>query len=255
LRQWLIGICFCLLAAFFISDISEGAGTLKVTFKSKAANGTEQPLSYAYAYLRSAAVEPPMEKHFSPPDYIIGPSDSIGRISGSVPEGTYYVRITRRNPVEIRPLGPPEAGDFTWYQVATVTISNNSVTDLGTKYAWAFGSAPIVISGSVRNTYTGAPLAGRYVKATIVPCIQGEYAYDGTPSNECGPEKHLALQRTDANGNYKLYLREPGTFYFYQSPCLGDQHQEFSGNPCIGTYTGPVTVNMGEEKVVNITGI
>jgi hypothetical protein len=86
-----------------------------------------------------------------------------------------------------------------------------------------------------------------------VPCIQAD-GYSETPSNHCGPEKHIALERTDANGNYTLFLREPGTFYLYESSCLGDHHQQYMGNPCVGYGTGPITVNAGEQKTVNITG-
>jgi hypothetical protein len=252
MKQWLTHLSLCLLVVTLSIGVAEGAGTLKVTFKSQDASGVETPLSYGYVYLRNAASEPPMEKHFSPPDYIFGPTDSLGRITASVPEGTYYVRITRRNPLAVRPLGPPEAGDYTWNQVSTITISTNTITDLGTKIAWAFGSAPVTISGTVTN-YSGTPLGGRYVKATIVPCIQAD-GYIGTPSNQCGPEKHLAMQRTDANGNYTLSLRYPGTFYLYESTCLGDRHVQYDGNPCVGYGTGPVTVNSGERKTVNIVG-
>jgi hypothetical protein len=249
MKQWLTRLSICLLAITLSIGVAEGAGTLKVTFKSKAANGVETPISYAYVYLRDAAVEPPVEKYFSPADYILGPSDSLGRITANVPEGTYYVRITGRNPLASRPLGPPETGDYTWNTAKTITISTNTITDLGTKIAWAFGSSPVVISGTVKNSY-GTALAGRYVKATIVPC-EGDYSVD-IPTNYCGPEKHIALQRTDSSGNYRILLMNPGTFYLYASTCLGDRHQEFSGNPCVGTGTGPVTVTVGEQKTVNI---
>jgi hypothetical protein len=254
MKKW--GILFLpfVLIAVFAAGAAEGAGTLKLTFKYKNSAGVVQPLAYAYVYLRDGSTEPPVEKFFSPPSYVLGPTDSNGRITASVPEGNYYIRVTRRNPMggTVRPLGPPENGDYTWNKASTIAISTNTITDLGTKYAWLFGSAPITISGTVK-TYAGVPLAGRIIKATIEPCIQAD-GYYGTPTNSCGPEKHIAFHRTDANGNYTLFLREPGTFYIYESQCLGDQHQEYSGNPCIGSGTGPVTVNAGENKVVNFTG-
>lgn len=257
MKRWMTHFSLYLLVTALFVGIAEGNGTLKVTFKSKGSNGVEQPLQNAYVYLRNAAVEPPMERFFSPADLILGPSSSNGTITASVPEGTYYIRITRRNPTAMRPLGPPEPGDYTWNQASTITISTSTTTDLGTKIAWAFGSAPIVVSGTVKNWY-GAPLAGRYVKATIVPCIQADYSSpdpaEWRDSNRCGPEKHLALNRTDANGNYSLVFRSPGTYYLYESTCLGDQHSQYSGNPCIGYGAGPVTVNVGEQKTVNIVG-
>ena len=250
MKKWGNLFSLFVLMAFFVAGVAE-AGTLTLTFKYKNSAGVEQPLPYAYAYLRNAANEPPMEKFFSPPDQISAPSSAAGVITmTAVPEGNYYIRVTRRNPLASRPLGPPEPGDYMWNQTEPITVTAGT-TNLGTKYAWIFGSAPITISGTVKNG-SGTPLVGRYVKATIEPCIQD--GYGGALTNYCGPEKHLALQRTDANGNYTLFLRDPGTFYIYESTCLGDQHQQYSGNPCIGYGTGPVTVNMGENKVVNITG-
>jgi len=233
------------LMAVIAAGVAE-AGTLTLTFKYKNSAGVEQPLSYSYVYLRNAANEPPMEKFFSPADLISPPSTSTGVVTiTNVPEGNYYIRATRRNPLASRPLGPPEPGDYMWNQTEPITITAGT-TNLGIKYAWIFGSAPITISGTVKN-WSGTPLAGRYVKATIEPCIQD--GYGGALTNYCGPEKHLALQRTDANGNYTLFLRDPGTFYIYESTCLGDKHQEYSGNACIGYSTGPVTVNMGRTRL------
>jgi len=251
MKKWGILFSFFVIA-FFVASIAEGAGTLTLTFKYKNSAGVEQPLNYAYVYLRSAANEPPMEKFFSPADIISASSTAAGVVTiNNVPEGKYYIRVTRRNPLAARPLGPPEPGDYMWNQTEPITITAGT-TNLGTKYAWIFGSAPITISGIVRNG-SGTPLSGRYVKATIEPCIQAD-GYYGTETNYCGPEKHLALQRTDANGNYTLFLKSPGTFYVYESPCLGDKHQEYSGNGCIGYGTGPVTVKMGETKTVDIVG-
>jgi len=256
MKQWLTLVSLCLLVATLFVGSAAGAGSLTVTFKDK--NGAS--LAYAYVYLRNAVNEPPMEKYFTPPDLILGPSGGNGTITATgIPEGEYYVRITRRNPLgsAIRPIGPPEEGDYTWFQATPITISTNQTTNLGTKVAWNFGSALTSISGTVKN-WSGTPLSGRYVKATIVPCVQADYSSQNPDewrdSNRCGPEKHMAMERTDANGNFTLFLRAPGTFYVYESTCLGDQHQQYSGNPCIGYGTGPVTVNAGEQKTVNIVG-
>ncbi len=252
MKKWSILFPLVMLMAFYAAGVAEGAGTLTLTFKYKDSTGVELPLYGAYAYLRSAANEPPMEKYFSPSDLTSGPSSSTGVVTmTNVPEGNYYIRVTRRNPLAARPNGPPEPGDYTWNQTEPITI-NTGTTNLGTKYAWFFGSAPLAISGTVKDV-NGTPLVGRYVKATIEPCIQAD-GYTGTPSNHCGPEKHIALQRTDANGNYTLFLKNPGTFYVYESQCLGDKHSEYSGNPCVGYGTGPVTVNLGENKTVDIIG-
>jgi len=251
MTKWRTLFSLFALAVFFAVGVAD-AGTLTLTFKYKNSAGVDQPLSYAYVYLRNAANEPPMEKFFSPADILSAQSTTTGVITiTNIPEGNYYIRATRRNPLAVRPLGPPEPGDYIWNQTEPITITAGT-TNLGTKYAWIFGSAPLTISGTVKNG-NGTPLAGRYVKATIVPCIEAD-GYLGTPSNHCGPEKHIALQRTDANGNYTLFLKNPGTFYIYESPCLGDKHQEYSGNGCIGYGTGPVTVNMGETKTVDIVG-
>ncbi|SPP99890.1 exported hypothetical protein [Candidatus Sulfobium mesophilum] len=262
MKRRLTDVALFLLVTAFLVGMAEGAGSLTVTFKDK--NGSA--LAYAYVYLRSAANEPPMEKYFSPADQILGPSGANGTITATnIPEGDYYVRITRRNPLAARPLGPPEVGDYTWVQAKPITINTNTMTNLGTKVAWAFGSAPMSISGTVKS-YSGTPLASRYVRLQIGPCVEGSYptyeSSDPDPSlwvdpNYCNGRswgKKLAFQRTDASGNYTIFLREPGTYYVYESTCLGDQHQDYIGNPCIGYGAGPITINAGEQKIVNITG-
>jgi hypothetical protein len=53
--------------------------------------------------------------------------------SVSVPDGSYYIQITRRNTAGLDRFGPPEAG-YSWMQTAPITISNAAATDLGIKY-------------------------------------------------------------------------------------------------------------------------
>jgi hypothetical protein len=249
MKKWGGFFSLFVLITVLAAGVAE-AGTLSLTFKYKNSSGVEQPLNYAYVYLRNAANEPPMEKFFSPADYISGPSTAAGVVTiYNVPEGNYYIRATRRNPLAARPLGPPETGDYMWNQTKPITITAGT-TNLGTKYAWIWGSAPIAISGTVK-TPAGVPLANRYVRLQTEQCVEG--GPDNGP-NYCGPEKHIALQRTDASGNYTLFLRAPGTFYIYESQCLGDQHREYEGNPCMGVYAGSVTVKDGDNKTVNIVG-
>ncbi|RPI37983.1 MAG: hypothetical protein EHM54_01705 [Nitrospiraceae bacterium] len=264
MKQWLTLVSLCLLATLLVG-VAEGAGSLTVTFKDK--NGSS--LANAYVYLRSSANQPPMEKYFTPADLILGPSGANGTINATgIPEGNYHIRITRRNPLggASRPLGPPEEGDYTWYQARPITISTNQMTNLGTKVAYSFGSSQMSISGTVTQYGSGAPLADRYVRLQIGQCIEGSYptweSEDPDPSlwvetNMCNGRswgKKLALQRTDADGKYTMFLREPGTYYIYESTCLGDYHQEYEGNPCTGYGTGPVTINAGEHKTVNFQG-
>ncbi len=263
MKKWGTLLCLFVLMTVITVGISEGAGTLRLTFKYKNSAGVETPLDNAYVYLRARASGAPVEKFFSPASLILGPTDISGRlIANGVPEGDYYIRVTRRSTIGTtqRPLGPPENGDYTWNQAKLITISTNTVTDLGTKYAWFFGSAPITISGTVKN-WSGTPLAGRLVRLQDGPCIEGNYA--GTDEsqwvyqNYCSggsANKKMAALRTDANGNYTIFLREPGTFWIYETTCLGCTGSEYTGNPYIRYGTGPVTVNMGDHITVNITG-
>jgi hypothetical protein len=146
-----------------------------------------------------------------------------------------------------RQLGPPETGDYSWFQTNTITISTNATTDLGTQYAWLYGME-ITISGTV-TTNTGTPVAGRYIRAQTEPCVPPD---EVNPPNFCGPVKLVSAQTTDAQGNYVLNIRLPGTYYFYESQCLGDQHRQYIGNPkCVGRMSGPVTVQAGDAKNIN----
>jgi hypothetical protein len=186
-----------------------------------------------------------MEKFFSKADYIFGPSAySNGQIIASVPAGTYYIRVLQRKVITgvTKPYGPPETGDLT----------SGTTLDLGMKFALPFASAPITITGTVKN-HSGTPLAGRYVRATTEPCYEG--GYDWGP-NYCGPVKFLALRPTDANGAYTLELRDPGTYYLSifsswdTSPgCSGYCAAQIIGT---GINPQPVTVQTGEHKTVDI---
>jgi hypothetical protein len=232
---------FSLIIAFYatvsVLDTAEAAGTLRLTFKQKDASGNEQPLANAYVYLRTMAAPPPMEKYFSKPEYIYGPTNSLGVLQVSVPDGDYFIRATRRNPFQIRPFGPPEPGDLTWTPIIPITIANNTVTDLGTQYAESFAGEKIKLFGKIKSSY-GTPIPGKYVRVQVVPCIMGtEY----TSPNYCGPVKYLAEQRTDANGEYSITLRNPGTYYVVVSHTLGQAAST------IGKSVGPYTVQAGAK--------
>jgi hypothetical protein len=241
--------CIFVITAFiflnvFAAEASEANGTLRVAFKYKNPDGTEQALPYAYVYLRDAALTPPMERFFSPSDYIFGPTDINGQISVSVPEGQYFLRVTRRNPFAIRPLGPPEPGDYSWTPIAPVSITANMVTELGTQYAGLF-NMPIRISGVIK-TFDGNPLQNRYVRAQTEPCTFGD---DTTAPNLCGPVKLLAQQKTDAKGAYSIAIRNPGRYYIVVSQTLGPVSGQ--GNyQTTGKSLGNVTVEAGDDVIM-----
>jgi hypothetical protein len=240
--------CLSLISAIIFANLcavgtAEANGTLRVTFKLKRPDNTEQGLPYAYVYLRDAAVAPPMEKFFSPPDYIFGPTNHLGQINVEVPQGQYFVRVTRRNPYfhSSSPLGPPERGDYSWTPISPITITSNTVADLGTQYAESFGGPPIKISGLVKDIY-GKPASNRYVRAQTEPCILGTESSD---PNKCGPVKLLAKQRTDANGAYSMTIRNSGSYYIVVSSTLGPQTTP--NYITMGKAIGPVTVREGED--------
>jgi len=200
-----------------------------------------------------------MEKFYKSADYIFGPSNSQGQFNASVPAGTYYVRLTQRSvPGGLnRYLGPPETGDYTWTDYQTITVTDNTVTDLGTKYAFLYGDT-ITVTGVITNANTGEPWAGRYVRAQPVPCIEADYSSENeaewVDSNGCGPVKYLAQHKTDEQGRYTLMLKEPGSYYIITSRNLGDLHAQYSGNyRSTGWSTsGPVTINTGDNIVLNM---
>jgi hypothetical protein len=233
-------------------------GTLKATFKYKdPATVLDQNLNYGYIYLHDATKNAPMEKFFSKADYILGgPASTInGKITASVPAGRYYIRLLQRKVIGgvTRPYGPPEAGDLTWFQTTPVTVTAGTILDLGTKYATPFGAAPIAITGIVRN-YSGVPLAGRYVRATTEPCYADGYNYN---INQCGPNKFLALP-TDASGNYRLELRDPGAYYLSVITswdttigCSGYCAPAIIGT---GETPTPIMVQKGESRTADLIG-
>jgi len=251
-KRWALFAGLAAMLTLPATDVYAGNGTLKGYFKYvDPATGAVQSLNSSFIYLRSASKPPPMEKYFSKADYILGPT-SNGFYSVSVPEGNYYVRILRRKVVGTvtKPYGPPEEGDLTWFQTAPITITSGATLDLGTKYAQPFSQAPIRVTGTV-TSQTGAPVSGRFVRAQTAPCL--DQGWDGNV-NQCGPDKLIALQPTDAQGKFTLYLKDPGTYYFYTSPCLTAEYREFSGNQC--GYTagpGPVTLSVGDVRTLNMS--
>ena len=247
MNKW-IALCSFIIVMTISSNSLAGSGTLTVTFKYKDTNGVEQPLSGAYVYLHDASKKPPADKYYVSTPYIFGPSFSNGSISASVPEGSYFIRITKRDPQSGNQnrLGPPEPTDYTWTAFAPITISANVTTNLGIKYADAL---PITVTGAITNYYSGVPVSGRYVRAQTEPCYDDGY---NNNVNHCGPVKFLALQRTGSDGRFTIKLRDPGTYYIYETSCLNDSGETYFGNPCIGTYSGTVTVTSGETKTLNI---
>ena len=245
-----------LVAVFAVGSAMAANGTLSVTFKN-AGGGAEQN---AYVYLRNAAVPPPVEKFFSPADYIFGPSDAAGLISVSVPAGQYFIRIIKRSSPPYKPLGPPEPADLTWMQVSPITIASGSATNLGTKTGGIFRTSKI--SGTVTNSASPfGPLAGKYVRAQTVQCARG-YDWDWGPGgwtlpNYCGPVKILAEQRTDANGAYSMSIKTSGTYYLVVSDRLG-KVAYFDGSYTYNNVTkgrSPVAVYVGAgvEVIKNLS--
>ncbi len=259
-RQWAALIPLWAILTMFSVGLAEAAnGTLKLTFKYKdPTTGVDQDLNYGFIYLHDATKPAPMEKYFNKADYILSGSLGYGKIVAYVPEGTYYIRVTQRKSLDAgtRRYGPPEAGDYSWFQTAPIRIVAGATLDLGTKYATPFGST-ITISGTVRNS-SGVPLAGRFVRATTVPCLVNQGCTDGGSwceqyTNQCGPDKMMALEATDANGRYMLMLRNPGTYYLSTfsswSTNAGYNPPAIIGN---GYAPQPVTVQGGDITTVDL---
>jgi hypothetical protein len=251
--RWAVLVLICAILSMFSISLAEAAtGTLKYAFKYKdPTTGVVTNLSYGFVYLHDASKPPPMEKYFSKADYINLSTYGNGIYSwNAAPAGTWYIRITQRKVVSspTRPYGPPEQGDYTWMQTAPITIPAGGTLDLGTLYAQPFGSAPITITGTIKNA-SGAPLAGRYVRAQTEPCRDDGYNND---INQCGPVKDLALQPTDAAGKYTILLKDPGTYYIYTSPCITNLNDPYTGNRCHYSGSPAVMVKIRDIKTVDI---
>ncbi len=230
------------IATVATTGSAQGTGIVTVTAKY-IDNGIEKPLENAYLYLHDSTRKPhPQQSVFNKPHYVLGPSDSSGKISQRVAAGTYVVRITKRNDTSTATdVGAPQSRDYTWKPSTTITITANATTDLGTAYASLY-SPSTVITGTV-TLQTGELQAGRYIRAVDTPCLTVDgYIYD---LQQCGSNKPAAVKRTDANGQFTLELKDPGTFYIYTSTCRG-------GEGCTGEFAGSVTAQSGETKTLNI---
>jgi hypothetical protein len=257
-KQWAALIPLCAtLTMFSVGSAEAATGTITFTLNYKdPITNVVTPVGRAFTYLHDATKPPPMEKFFSKADCILwGPIGNGSYSITGVPEGKWYIRITQRADPAKQTFswahGPPQSGDLTWMQPAPITITAGQTLNLGTLYSAPFAPVPITITGTVKN-YSGAPLAGRYVRAQTEPC-------DGY--NDCGPVKLLALQTTDANGNFTLQLRDPGTYYIYTASTLnydGPGCNGYCAPSILGTgyvvngQLQPVTVHRGDNKTINI---
>jgi hypothetical protein len=219
----------------------EANGSLSVTFKLRNPDGTEQGLQNAYVYLRNGAEPPPMERFFSQPAYIFGPTNAAGQLSVNVPPGDYFVRVTKRKNTNGSQYGPPAPGDHSWTPVLPIKITSGLTTNLGTQYAENFG-VPIRISGVVKHVRFGNVLANRYVRAQSEPCIQGD---QNTWPNQCGPDRFPAQLKTGANGAYTILLKNPGVYYLSVSQFLGPNSYTLGG-------IGPISVSAGDDLKFDI---
>ncbi len=259
-------LAFLIIPALAVA-LSAGAamanGTLAATFIYNG-SGASQPLAGAYAYLHAYPYGTFIaEKYFRRAQYILGPSDSNGNFSVSVPDGKYRIMLMRRAPIGGGNIsleyGPPRPGDYTWIDTgAYITVTDGATVNLGTVYATVF-SQPITVKGTVtactwtNNSATGqyycapgAAEANYFVFATTTPCPSRLNTVDGGAEWNCGQvfPKYASSTPTDANGNYTLHLQNPGTYYIYSNQNPGQYGSKLSklsrhgARPC-----GPITSN------------
>ena len=222
-------------------------GTITATFLLDS-DGVTTPLTNAYIYLQKGSQLPPREQYYENAQYILGPSDANGNLSVNVPAGAYYVLIRQESGSHYAGTscynyygafcsyyGPPVPGDYVWHSGSpAITVAGAQTVNLGTVYASIFGQ-PMTVSGTVKGA-SGKPLAGWAVKAATVPCESGNWAYAHS-FNECGAVKYPAW--TDANGNYTITIKDPGTYYVYASPALNFANTNYPGGyPTCTTAVG-----------------
>jgi len=260
MKRWLTVFSVFVLCVVFSAGMAEANGTLTATFGYESSGGTFVPLSNAYVYLQVYGGPPIIEKYFRSAEYIYGPTNASGSISASVPEGSYKVRITRRVPLATTPTatgptgiyGPPNSGDYTWLMGESggissfITVTTGSVINLGTVYATTFGSAGLMISGTVKGA-SGAVLSGWAVKATNEPCYSGNWNSGSAYSaNQCGTLRYPAF--TNASGQYSIPIPTTGTYYLYAAPHLG----QFVNFNYPGGYP-TCTASVGSEQSTSTT--
>ena len=234
-----------MLAVLLWAAAAQANGTLTATFIYNG-GGSNQPLANAYVYLQNGSTTP-RGQYYQKAQYMLGPTNGSGYLSVSVPNGTYYMRFMRRAPLSSTPtsaqlIGQPRPGDYTAGGPSSfITVTTGSVINLGTVYANVAGSSlfgvPITISGKV--TAGGVPQAGYFVYATKTQCSFGwqngcqggayswvdyytpvitNWCQSSVFPSGCTGVKYPAQSRTDSNGNYKINVTSPGTYYVFAQP-------------------------------------
>ena len=261
MKKTFVALSVLALGVVLFAGMAKANGTLTATFIYNG-SGSNQPLGNAYVYLQNGSLPIIQGKYSRSAQYIFGPTNSSGHLSASVPNGTYYVRLRRSAPLSSTPgssqvYGPPRAGDYTGNYggptTSAITVTTGSVIDLGTVYASIIGpsifGAPVTISGTV--TAGGHPVAGYFVYATKTQCSFGwqNNCQGGVSSwldyytpvissscqssvfpSGCNGTKYLAQSATGSNGNYTIYLTNPGTYYVIAQPHPGSQSNACGGS-------------------------
>lgn len=173
------------------------------------------------------------------PPYMLAVTDGQGRFHMDIEPGNYYVFFRKRmNSV----FGPPEPGDYVgFFPVFPLKITGQGVDisaellKISDKMQESLGVSNIYrITGVVLNSER-LPLKGLYVGAYGKPDILGKPDYVSAP--------------TDAQGRFRLYVKESGTYFIAVRDKLGDTPQP---EEKVFSYGEVILENEGRSNEIEI---
>jgi hypothetical protein len=201
-------------------------------------------------FSKSMGPPPSKDKYWRVPD-LISPTGVDGKFSLDVPEGTYYLQVTQKNPES--ETGPPKDSELFYF------------------HADAEGNPrPLIITPGTRLNL--GVLTGAYLfTPDMIQRDKGITAVEGVVSDMEGKPVERALvfahlsraatgrpvfvsDRTDKNGRYLLRLHDGGSFYLKVRSVIG------GGAPQEGEFLNtteefePVMVTLKkEQKLYGVT--
>jgi hypothetical protein len=193
---------------------------------------------------KSMGPPPSKDKYWRVPDLIAG-TDTDGKFSLEVPEGTYYLQVTQKNPES--EAGPPKVSELFYFHADAEGNPRPLIVTPGTRLNLGVLTGAYLFTPNMIQRDKGitavegvvTDMEGRPVERAFV------FAY---LSKEATGRPVFVSDRTDKNGKYLLRVHDGGSYYLKVRSVYG------GGPPQDGEFLNvteefePVMVTLKKEQ-------